>query len=538
MREALLNVGGKVLPLLIGKKRAHAFVVNNSVKEARTRPHPWSAKHDYISWDGLTDKTYYARLLPSSRTDGAMAPLESPKVEDLVKLFLAGKNPQRMCPKSTCLFPAFAQYLTDGFLRTKISNTNESTDRKRTTSNHEIDLSTLYGRTNAQTTVLREPESSGTGKGRLRSWTKDGEEWSPLLFDSNGNVHNDFLDAKKQPILDMPLGFDSNTPGKSTLFAVGGDRVNAAPQTAMINTLLLREHNRLAGLISATNPSWDDDRVFETVRNCVIVMFIKIVVEEYINHINKYKFRLRAWPDVAWKAKWNRPNWMTVEFALLYRWHSLVPQKMIWSGQNFDGDQLLLNNDVLLKGGLKNAFIDHSANNATELGLENAPNFMERAERHALDQGRENKLQSYAAYRRAMGKSVPKSFRELVGKSKDSREQKRLANLAEKLAEFYGNDIEKLEFYPGLFAEQRERNGPLPELIGAMVAVDAFSQAFTNPLLSKHIWGNKKNRLSAFTKVGLDAIGATASLRDILARNSSDIGDAFVGMTRKDWKRS
>ena len=30
-----------------------------------------------------------------------------------------------MCAKSTCLFPAFAQYLTDGFIRTRMPHDNE-----------------------------------------------------------------------------------------------------------------------------------------------------------------------------------------------------------------------------------------------------------------------------------------------------------------------------------------------------------------------------------------------------------------------------
>ena len=112
-----------------------------------------------------------------------------------------------------------------------------------------------------------------------------------------------------------------------TLFAIGGDRANSTPFTAMINTLLLREHNRVAGELETRNPTWDDERVFQTARNIVIPMFIKIVVEHYINHITPLPFSLRADPSVAWTANWNRPNWITVEFSLLYRWHSLMPDE-------------------------------------------------------------------------------------------------------------------------------------------------------------------------------------------------------------------
>ena len=70
-----------------------------------------------------------------------------------------------------------------------------------------------------------------------------------------------------------------------------------------------------------------------------------------------------------------------------------------------------------------------------------------------------------------------------------------------------------------------------------MVAMDAFSQAFPNPLLSKHIWGNEGNRNETFTRAGIGEIDRTKTLRDILARNTTDLGNRFVGMTRADWKR-
>ena len=70
-----------------------------------------------------------------------------------------------------------------------------------------------------------------------------------------------------------------------------------------------------------------------------------------------------------------------------------------------------------------------------------------------------------------------------------------------------------------------------------MVAMDAFSQAFPNPLLSKHIWGNETNRRATFTASGLAEIEKTATIRDMLARNAPNLGNRFVGMTRQDWKR-
>jgi prostaglandin-endoperoxide synthase 2 len=504
------------------------FVVNRLVKSGRTRPHPWSTISDYTSWTSLTNRQYYARLLPADRTFPEVEALGTrrPPVEEVVKLFATTGDTQRLDPQSTCLFPAFAQYLTDGFLRTRLDNDDTKSRREQTTSNHDIDMSPLYGRTPEQTHALRLNLNSIGRKGRLKSQLIDREECSPWLFDREGqHIQHDFVD------LDVPLGLDHASPNaRRTLFATGGDRVNSSPQTAMINTLFLREHNRLAGRLETAHPEWDDERVFQTARNSIIVMFIKVVIEEYINHISTIKFPLRMLPNVAYNASWNRPNWMTAEFALLYRWHSLVPQQMMWGDTAYDGTVTLLNNSLLIERGLAQSFIDVSANQATELGLGNSASFVLSAEGKAIKQARLVHLGTYASYRRAMGKSVPATFAELVGTSNTSDEQARRLALAERLTELYGT-VENLEFYVGLFAEPREANGPLPTLITSMVAMDAFSQALTNPLLSEHVWGDITNRRATFTDVGLEAIADTSTLRDVLTRNATLARRQFVGMT-------
>ncbi|WP_373487607.1 peroxidase family protein, partial [Blastomonas sp.] len=500
---------------ILGRNEINEIVINRIVNRSRNRPHPYSTREDYISWSGLTDRTYNARLLPPDPYPAVEAPnTRRPPIADVPALFAPPGGQQRLCTKSTCLFPAFAQYLTDGFIRTKVSNNPANDDRRRTTSNHEIDLSPLYGRTEAQTRVLRDTQ------GRLRSQIINGEEFPPFMYDSNGAPDPRFCDANGALVLDEPLGISAVTPAqKQRLFAVGGDRANATTQVAMMNTLFFREHNRLAGLISAQNAGWDDERVFQTVRNIVIVMFIKIVIEEYINHINTSPFRFIANPKVAWDARWNRPNWMTAEFSLLYRWHSLVPEQMTMRGASVPAAGLLFNNQLLIDHGLANAFVEVSANRATQLGLHNTASFLQRFEAMAISQARDLNIGTYAAYRRAMSYDVPSSFAKIVGRSDNAAEQARRQALAAELQALYGS-VGNVEFYVGLFAEPNADNGPLPDLLTSMVAMDAFSQALTNPLLSRHVWGERANQRLAFTDLGLAEIAATHSLRDILNRNA------------------
>jgi prostaglandin-endoperoxide synthase 2 len=542
MGSEIEDIGLSLLSEIVGSKgwlneEANELLINKMASGGRNRPHPWSTRYDYICWSGLTDRTYSARLLPASPyppTDAVGT--KRPPLADVVSLFVPADSGQRPCPKSTCLFPAFAQYLTDGFIRTQVSNDPAKEDRRRTTTNHEIDQSPLYGRTEAQTAVLRLKSEMPGQKGRLKTQPIHGEDFPPFLYAADGTLKPEFA------ILDEPLGIRDKDGGfqpwvkPQTLFAVGGDRVNSTPQVAMMNTLFLREHNRLAGLLESAKPAWDDERVFQTARNILIVMFIKIVIEEYINHINTSVFKFRALPDAAWHAKWNRPNWMTAEFSLLYRWHSLVPETLIWDGVPVHGMDQLADNSLLLQLGLAGAFVNVSANNATELGMGNTATFLQRFEGMAIQQARTNNIASFNDYREVMGKDRATRFEDIAGSSNNPKENARRKAIAVKLEALYGS-VDNVEFYVGLFAEPRERNGPLPSLLLAMVAMDAFSQALTNPLLSEHVWGNKQNRRLAFTDLGLAAIEQTRTLADILARNSQGLAGRFVGMTRKDFKR-
>lgn len=502
-------------PWLGGK--INAIAINSTVNVCRHRPHPWSTVHDYVSWTSLTDQRWSARHLPATNRHGLPAP------EALKDLFVRKEGSQEFCKKSTCLFPAFAQYLTDGFIRTRMPNSSagEKDDplRKQNTSNHQIDLCTLYGRTPEQTNQLRLKSEDAGFRGQLKSQKISGEEYSPFLFETNGVSVKAEFDR-----LDEPLSLDKcPVTLRSKLFATGGDRVNSAPQVAMINTLFLREHNRLAREIGKAHPSWDDERVFQTARNALIVLFIKVVVEEYINHISPAPFRFRADPTVAWNAPWNKPNWITAEFSLLYRWHSLIPDNMEWSGKSYSVAATLMNNQLLLDAGLTSAFASMSAQRAGRLGAFNTNAALIGFEIKAVEQGRLCKLDSYASYREYVSLEKPKTFSD-ISKNKA---------VIDFLAANYGRP-EDVDFYIGLFAEDTEPNSPLPPLILRMVAVDAFSQALTNPLLSEHVF-----KPDTFSMIGWSAIQNTSSLRDILIRNSpEEVGSVRISMTQSNWKYS
>ena len=120
----------------------------------------------------------------------------------------------------------------------------------------------------------------------------------------------------------------------------------------MMGVLFLREHNRIATSLKRAYPSWDDERLFQTARNILIVILIKIVVEEYINHISPYYFKLLADPTGFRNPRWYRQNWMAIEFNLLYRWHPLVPSSFRLGGRDLAIEATLFNTDAVVENGL------------------------------------------------------------------------------------------------------------------------------------------------------------------------------------------
>ena len=519
--DKFLGLVGEAIDIIPwADEAASNAVVNGLVRTTRNRPHPWSTASDYTSWKALTDRTYQGRQLPASTLD----PETLPPVDKVVAVFARPAGQQQLSAKSTCLFPAFAQYLTDGFIRTGVPGQPETdAARARTSSNHEIDLSPLYGRTEPQTDALRLRSGSAGSRGRLKSQMISGEEF-PLFLYINGGTE---VDPQFAGVLDAPLMGPPGAPlpppeRLASLFAVGGDRVNSTPFTSMMNTLFLREHNRVAGELERQNADWDDERVFQTARNIIIPMFIKVVVEQYINHITPLPFNLVADPQVAWTADWNRPNWITAEFSLLYRWHSLMPDAIDWPGGPIPLQSFGLDNRPLLNSGLVAAFYGAAAQPAAELGALNTSAALVGVEAYAVKQARTNRLRSYNDYRVEYGLPRAASFEQISSNPL----------IVEALRAAYATP-DDVEFYPGLFAEDRVKKSPLPGLLMRMVGVDAFSQALTNPLLSEHVFN-----ADTFTPWGLQLIRDTHNLGQILERNgvAGAVNPVDIVMTQKTWR--
>ncbi len=502
------------------KRKANKFLLNSLINKLPTRPFPYSLmtledhipgtdkpkKTDtYTSWDSLTDRTYTGRHLPPDPAFNQEGNL--PPVKDLKVLFQKRDGETIYSKKSTLLFPYWVQWFTDAFLRTDQHN------RLKNTSNHHIDLCNVYGLTRTQTNMLRSFEGGKFKTQKLKR--QDGvEEDYPLFFYSDpetGEIDQQFVG------LYQPLNDEQRLPGelKKTIFAMGVERANIQIGYVMLNTLCLREHNRLCDVLAQSYPDWDDERLFQTARMIVMVIILNIIMEEYISHITPYNFNFFADPEAFTKERWHRPNWMAIEFSMVYRWHSALPETFTFNGEETPMAASLWNNQMLIDMGLGGLMEETCAQPGTKIGLFNTPDFPIRktesgtitfidvTELATLQYGRMTQLASYNDYREICGYPRVTDFNQIT---EDEYTQ-------QKLKELYGH-VDKIEFFVGLYAEDVRPNSAIPSLVSRIIGIDAFSQALTNPLLSDKIFNP-----DTFSEVGWEIIQNTKTLSDLVNRN-------------------
>ena len=473
--------------------------------------------NDYTSWPMLTDKRFSARHLPpADPLFISELPEDTPfrggdNMGDITRLFL--REGEMKKSRSSLLFMFFAQWFTDSVLRV------DPLDRRKNTSNHNIDLCQIYGLTEESAHILRDKAGQ---QGKLRCQQREDGEYPDYLIDQDAEgeptaenhwhikaEYRGLPYTQPEVFAKIVEGWDAERIKK--LYAVGLDRGNSSIGYVAISTIFLREHNRICDTLAKHYPSWDDERLFQTARMINTVILIKLTIEDYINHIVGLDLFIFD-PKFAEKQRWYRIPWIALEFDMLYRWHGMVPDSISYGDIQLGDRAFRMNNGLLEDKGI-NAIIElASSEHAGEISLKNVPQFMMGAEYANIQMGRRFRLRSYNDYRVQFGEPRLKSFDELT----DDKD------LAKALEEKYRH-IDKLEFIVGVFAERSKVKRQLfGDLLNTMVAYDAFTQIYTNPLLASNVFKAKH-----FTPYGMDLIKSTKSVQDLVNRNTCD-GDPLA----------
>jgi hypothetical protein len=128
-----------------------------------------------------------------------------------------------------------------------------------------LDLSNVYGSTQAVAGALR--TFSG---GRLKTSPGD-----MLPYDNLTYFTQDQINA-------LNMANDAQAVPESSLFAAGDVRANENVELTALQTLFVRNHNRIAGELQREHPDWTDEQLYQEARKINIAEYQQIVYTQYL----------------------------------------------------------------------------------------------------------------------------------------------------------------------------------------------------------------------------------------------------------------
>nr|BAE39456.1 unnamed protein product [Mus musculus] len=446
-------------------------------------PPTYNSAHDYISWESFSNVSYYTRILPSVPKDcptpmGTKGKKQLPDVQLLAQQLLLRREFIPAPQGTNILFAFFAQHFTHQFFKTSGKMGPGFTKAL----GHGVDLGHIYGDNLERQYHLRLFKD-----GKLKYQVLDGEVYPPSVEQAS-----------------VLMRYPPGVPPERQM-AVGQEVFGLLPGLMLFSTIWLREHNRVCDLLKEEHPTWDDEQLFQTTRLILIGETIKIVIEEYVQHLSGYFLQLKFDPELLFRAQFQYRNRIAMEFNHLYHWHPLMPNSFQVGSQEYSYEQFLFNTSMLVDYGVEALVDAFSRQRAGRIG--GGRNFDYHVLHVAVDvikESREMRLQPFNEYRKRFGLKPYTSFQELTGEKE----------MAAELEELYG-DIDALEFYPGLLLEKCQPNSIFGESMIEMGAPFSLKGLLGNPICSPEYW-----KPSTFGgDVGFNLVN-TASLKKLVCLNT------------------
>ncbi|XP_048212396.1 prostaglandin G/H synthase 2 [Perognathus longimembris pacificus] len=445
-------------------------------------PPTYNVDYGYKSWEAFSNLSYYTRALPPVADDcptpmGVKGKKELPDSKELLEKVLLRRKFIPDPQGTNMMFAFFAQHFTHQFFKT---------DQKRGPAftkglGHGVDLNHVYGETLDRQHKLRLFKD-----GKMKYQVLDGEVYPPTVRDTQ-----------------VDMMYPPHTP-EHLQFAVGQEIFGLVPGLMMYATIWLREHNRVCDVLKQEHPEWDDERLFQTTRLILIGETIKIVIEDYVQHLSGYHFKLKFDPELLFNQQFQYQNRIAAEFNTLYHWHPLLPDTFQIDDQEYNFKQFLYNNSILIEHGLTQFVESFTKQNAGRVaGGRNVPRAVEMVAKASIDQSRQMKYQSLNEYRKRFSLKPYASFEELTGEKE----------MAAELEALYG-DIDAMELYPALLVEKPRPDAIFGETMVELGAPFSLKGLLGNPICSPQYW-----KPSTFGgEVGFKIIN-TASIQSLICNN-------------------
>ncbi|KAM9796760.1 prostaglandin G/H synthase 2 [Syngnathus typhle] len=445
-------------------------------------PPTYNADYDYKNWEAYSNLSYYTRALPPVPNDcptpmGVVGKKELPDAKLLAETLLMRRKFIPDPQGSSLMFAFFAQHFTHQFFKTDMKRGPAFTLAK----GHGVDLNHIYGDTLDKQHKLRLFKD-----GKLKHQILDGEMYPPTVKDVGVDMH-----------------YPPHVPD-SHRFAVGHEAFGLVPGLMMYATIWLREHNRVCDVLKQVHPYWDDERLFQTSRLILIGETIKIVIEDYVQHLSGYNFKLKFDPELLFSQRFQYQNRIASEFNTLYHWHPLMPDSFHIEEKNYNYKQFVFNTSVVTEHGIANLVESFTKQIAGRVaGGRNVPAPIMYVAIKSIEGSRQMRYQPLNAYRKRFSMAPYKSFEDLTGETE----------MAAVLEEMYG-DVDAVELYPGLLVEKPRANAIFGETMVEMGAPFSLKGLMGNPICSPEYW-----KPSTFGgSVGFEIVN-TASLQRLVCNN-------------------
>uniref|UniRef100_A0A6Q2YLT8 Prostaglandin G/H synthase 1 n=1 Tax=Esox lucius TaxID=8010 RepID=A0A6Q2YLT8_ESOLU len=446
-------------------------------------PPTFNSRYGYISWESYCNVSYYTRILPPVPEDcptpmGTKGKSVLPDPKLVVEKFLLRRE-FRPDPQGTNLmFAFFAQHFTHQFFKTKKSMGMGFTRAL----GHGVDAGHIYG-----DNLVRQLNLRLLKDGKMKFQVIKGEIYPPTVSEAPVNMN-------------YPPGH----PEEQRL-AIGQEVFGLLPGLTLYATLWLREHNRVCDILKAEHPTWGDEQLFQTARLIIIGQTIRIVIEEYVQHLSGYLLDLKFDPSLLFKSTFQYRNRIAVEFNQLYHWHPLMPDSFQINGEVVPYSQFIFNTSIVTRYGVEKLVEAFSRQYAGQIGGgKNMHPVVTKVAEGVIEESRALRLQPFNEYRKRFKLKPYTSFTEFTGEEEVARE----------LEELYG-DIDALEFYPALMLEKTRHQAIFGESMVEMGAPFSLKGLLGNPICSPEYW--KPSTFGGQT--GFDIVNS-ASLKKLVCLNS------------------
>ncbi|XP_075376256.1 prostaglandin G/H synthase 1 isoform X1 [Mycteria americana] len=359
-------------------------------------PPTFNSDYGYISWEAYANVSYYTRVLPPVPDNcptpmGTKGKQQLPDPQLLAERFLLRRKFEADPQGTNLMFAFFAQHFTHQFFKTSGKMGRGFTKAL----GHGVDLGHLYG-----DNLQRQHQLRLFRDGKLKFQVVDGEVYPPMVTDAP--VH---------------MVYPSAFPKEKQL-AMGQEVFGLLPGLCMYATLWLREHNRVCDVLKREHPTWSDEQLFQTARLILIGETIKIVIEDYVQHLSGYFLSLKFDPELLFGSQFQYRNRIAVEFNQLYHWHGLMPDSFVIQGEEYSYEQFLYNTSMLMDYGVEALVESFSKQIAGRIGGVQTINAnILNVAVGVIKESRQLRLQPFNEYRKRFGMKPYKSFQELTGRA-------------------------------------------------------------------------------------------------------------------------